>query len=63
MYVIHKKSRNPKTLSYEGATWDTAQLREFYKPTYDSREEADLLCKLLSRHNPVGFTTSKVLEL
>lgn len=58
MFVIHKRSRTPTGKSYMGPTWDAAGIRELYRPTYASREEAERLADRLAKHNPVGFAVA-----
>lgn len=54
-FVIHKSSRVPSDESYSGPTWDSAGIRDRYKPVYDNVEEAIDLAYLLTKANPVGF--------
>jgi hypothetical protein len=62
-YVVHKNSRLPGDVSYTGATLDIAGLRNEYKETYDSYEEALSFAKKLTPFNPgVGFDASPVEE-
>ena len=44
-YVIHKKSRMPANSSYNGITWDNANLRHLHKDVY-SESEIELVLAL-----------------
>lgn len=60
MYVIHKISRLPGTVSYSGPTWDEAGLRDEWRDTYEEYDVARILALILSRYNPAGFTVSPI---
>ena len=57
-FIIHKTSRMPTDVSYDGSTWDTADLRDIYQETYDDLAHAEWIAAKLSQHNPVGFAVS-----
>lgn len=59
-YVIHKMSRAPGDISYNGATWDRASLRDRYQERYTNKKEAEHIAILLGRSNPVGFCVTRI---
>ena len=61
-YVIHKKSRSPLKVSYDGPTWDCAGIRHRRRDTYDDLVYAQATARILSEFNPVGFDVSPTSE-
>ena len=59
-YVIYKSTRLPWLVSYSGATWDIAGIRDQYRETYYDKATAEALAKKLSAANPVGFSVASV---
>lgn len=60
MWVIYKKSREPRAVSYEGSTWDKVKIRHLYQNQYWDKELAKILAMLLSKYNPVGFDIAEI---
>ncbi len=60
--VIRKFSRSPANESYSGPSWDSAGIRDRWKPVYISRAEAEELARLLAEVNPVGFQVSEMMK-
>lgn len=61
MYVIHKSTRPPHTISYAGPAWMHPSMRNVvYKYFYENREEAERVAKMLTEENPVGFIVSLI---
>lgn len=52
MFIIRKKG---ETEHYSGMTWDVANIRHLYQPSYYSRTHAQAQADKLSEHNTVGF--------
>jgi hypothetical protein len=61
-YVIHKKTHDPGSVSYAGATWDDAGIRNNYQQQYFIKEWAEQLAEKLTKFNPVGFEVTEVKE-
>lgn len=59
-YVIHKSTREPGDVSYDGPTWDQAGIRGHRQNTYHTRKYAELIARDLSRVNPVGFKVAEI---
>ena len=59
-YVIHKSSRNAGPVSYNGPTWDNADLRYVRYDIYEDKEYAEYIAKELSKFNPVGFEVTEI---
>lgn len=57
-YVIHKRSRSPGDVSYDGPTWDKLGIRDRRQDVYVDRHAAQCLAIVLSGCNPVGFDVS-----
>ncbi len=55
-WVIHKWSRSPHTVSYNGPSCQHAGV--IGGRVYDDKEEAEVDAKKLSQVNPVGFCVS-----
>ena len=58
-YIIHKNSRYPQK-NYSGPSWYFAGIKDRYKESYDTYEEARELADKLSSVNGVGFTAAKL---
>lgn len=63
MFVIHKNSRIPTDVSYSGQTWDTANLRSWYREQYYDLDVATALACLLSKYNAVGFSVKNISKM
>jgi hypothetical protein len=61
-YVIYKSTRLPATVSYSGATWDSAGIREQYQTQFDNPETARFLAKKLTEFNGVGFKVAEIID-
>jgi hypothetical protein len=59
-YVIHKSTREPGTVSYDGPAWDRAGMRAYRKDTYATKFMADQYARQLSLFNPVGFRVAEI---
>lgn len=59
-WVIHKRKDNPGSSSYDGATWDRANIRALYRTTYRDPVHAMWLVAVLNKFNRAGFRLSEV---
>jgi hypothetical protein len=59
-YIVHKATRSPMVFSYTGPTWDEAGIRSRYQEVYASKDEAEEIAAILSKHNPVGFAVHTI---
>ncbi len=57
-YVTFKSMRSSESISYDGPTWDAAEIHTLRRDTYVDRE-ARRGCGLLSESNPVGFSVGE----
>lgn len=60
VYIIYKASRSPDIISYSGATWDAANIRNMYQERYYSYMIAYECVKILNKFNPCAF---KIMEI